>query len=405
MDGKDAISGKKSLYHTASVDAIRQNKDLRFRRIFLVEDKRKIDNAIREIMAEQRACGIIVRCATYGEVEVAMRDLPTNQIPICNILICDSRILLHSMNKMKHHGRLVLRQDTIASFRAFFESLWRVSTEYEQEQQEADDNHTTSEKPVTEEMQAIAGHRLFEYSDYYPVVLNADNKPTLSRSLFVKAIKYLVKKDHDDRLAAMDLVYLREDNFVLAEKMSDVLYSADQTAYDHDLELYSKLIQRYRLHAFIRELSEVNEKIFRNYRRIVNDLGDTLRDLGLEIVLHNVRNPLKSIIAAGNAERVSGRAVGEPATRFVVQFIRHQGKHVKQGTDDPNRVFVSYLKIFGEDKKMKATTTPIYHPRYGLIGIMCVNIDIDSVLSLDDHGRKAFVERFVSNSGKTPDFE
>lgn len=57
-------------------------------------------------------------------------------------------------------------------------------------------------------------------------------------------------------------------------------------------------------------------------------------------------------------------------------------------------------------KQVKATTTtPLYHPKYGLIGILCVNIDIDSVSQLDDKGRERFFENYVKNTGYTPRFE
>lgn len=239
----------------------------------------------------------------------------------------------------------------------------------------------------------IEGKRLFEHPGYYPIdVAPKTNLPSLNRKIFVKAIEYFLKDDNYDRLAAMDLVYLREDNF----EDRDVLKKAD-------LPLYKALVQKYDLLEFIATFKEEDREMFRNFRRIVDDLGETLKDVYLEILLHNVRNPIRSIIACRNSEKISQRKLFDPSTRFVVQYLRDQGRRLIRAMHSGSKV--SYLKQFHRTKQVKATTTPLFNEKYGLIGIICVNIDIDSVMGLDKKGRDSFFKDYVKNSGYTPQFE
>lgn len=240
----------------------------------------------------------------------------------------------------------------------------------------------------------IAGKRLFQHRGYYPIdIAPKTNMPSLSRKIFLKSIKHFLKNENCDRLAVMDLVYLREDNL---EDKWDVLK-------DEDLPLYERLVEKYDLFGFIARFQEEDREIFRNFVRIANDLGDTLKDIHLEILLHNVRNPIRSIIACRNSESISGRKLFDPSTRFVVQYVKNQGRRLIRAMDSGSKV--SYLKQFHSTKEVKATTTPLYHEKYGLIGILCVNIDIDSVLRLDKKGRDIFFQNYIRNSGYTPRFE
>jgi predicted transcriptional regulator YheO len=239
----------------------------------------------------------------------------------------------------------------------------------------------------------IPGKRLFQHEGYYPIDLDRGNNPSLNRRIFVRALAHFTERANYDRLAAMDLVFLREDN---RSDEIDVLEHGD-------LPLYEELLRAYDLAEFSISCRTENARIFENYIRIVNNIGDTLKGVHSEILLHNVRNPIRSIIAARNSEEVSGRKVGDPSTRFVVQYVKDQGRRLVQAMEGGSKV--SYLKQFGRTKRVKASTIPLYHDQYGLIGILCVNIDIDAVNSLKDDALRTFFANYVSNSGITPDFE
>ena len=254
----------------------------------------------------------------------------------------------------------------------------------------------TKKKPhprVTSESK-IDGCRLFQYAGYYPIDLaTGSNKPSLNSQVFAKAIRFFLRKKYD-RLAAMDLVYLREDNRCHGV---DVLLPKY-------LELYRQLIDKYDLYDFQKYPSRETEALLGNARQIVHDLGDTLKGVSFEILLHDVRNPLRSIIAVKNSDEVSNRRLNDPSTRFVVQYVKHQGKHLLGAFDAGSKV--AYPKQFTSTKKVKATTTPLYDSRYGLIGILCFNIDVDAILGLKTKSQKErFFRQYVATYGETPEFE
>ena len=184
----------------------------------------------------------------------------------------------------------------------------------------------------------------------------------------------------------MDLVYLREDN----KKFGDILRPEDE-------KKYRKLLRKYGIEGFKGTYKEETEKMFANVEQIVNDLGATLRGVHFEILLHDVRNPLRSIRAAQNSESVSGRRVGDPSTRFVVEYVKYRGEHLSAAFRTGSKV--AYVKQFKKDKEVKATTIPLYDRRLGLVGILCINIDIESVATLGDSERRQFFEDYVEALG------
>lgn len=238
----------------------------------------------------------------------------------------------------------------------------------------------------------VAGKHLFQHKGCYPITLKQGRIPSLEHSIFLRALAHFTDPANYDRLAAMDLVYLREDN--LSDEF-DILQH-------RDLPLYENLLRTYDLAEFALSCRDENTRIFKNYVRLVNNIGDTLKGMHFEVVLHNVRNPIRSIVAARNSEEVSGRKVGDPSTRFVVQYVKDQGERLIQAMDGGSKV--CYLKKL-DGKNVKATTIPLYHDQYGLFAILCLNIDIDHVSALQGEAITEFLVSFVRNSGVTPDFE
>lgn len=239
----------------------------------------------------------------------------------------------------------------------------------------------------------VEGKRLFQHRGYYPIDLEpGTNRPSLNRKVFCSAIRYLLRQENYDRLAAMDLIYLREDNLIDGDILTE-----------RDMRPYTELVERYELLRFIENFEAENRQLFRNYVRVVDDMGETLQGVFFEILLHNVRNPIRSIIAARNSEGISGRKLFDPSTRFVVQYVKNQGRLLMNAMEGGSKV--RYLKQFTGTKQVKATTTPLYHDTYGLIGILCLNIDIDAVRTLDAAGRDHFFSAYVANTGQTPKFE
>lgn len=240
----------------------------------------------------------------------------------------------------------------------------------------------------------IPGRRLYKYPDHYPIdVESGTYRPSINSTRFGEAIDYLLGDDVDDRLAAMDLVYLRKAN---ATQVRDVVPT------DH-LEQYKRLIEKYSLRSFVDDFKSEKERVFRNYIRIVNDIGDTLRGVSFEILLHDVRNPIRSIIAARNTDEVSGRKIGDPATRFVVEYVKNQGRYIEAAMESGRHV--AYRKKFTYTKEVKATTTLVFDDLYGLVGILCLNIDIEEIDKLTAKGKKEFFKSYTEITGETPDLE
>jgi hypothetical protein len=245
-----------------------------------------------------------------------------------------------------------------------------------------------------DEQGPIKGKRLFQHKGYYPIDLAPEtNAPSLNREVFLKALHYFLEDDHYDRLAAMDLVYLRVDN---SEEDWDLVPESAQPLYD-------KLVKKYDLADFIKNFEEENKRVLGSLVRLVNDVGDTLKGVYCEILLHNVRNPIRSLIAVRNTGGISERRLYDPSTRFVVQYITNQGEQLIKALQGNTKV--SYKKELSPGKWVKATTIPLYHERYGLVAILCMNIDIDAVRSLNKKGRMKFFDNYVKNSGHIPKFE
>jgi predicted transcriptional regulator YheO len=237
----------------------------------------------------------------------------------------------------------------------------------------------------------IVGKRLFEYKGYYPIDLINGRNPIFSKTIFFKAIKYF--SEYRDDMAATDLVYLWEANRGHIEDS----FTEDET------DQYNNFITHYNIRHFLNEFESEHKRIFSNYIKLVNDIGDTLEGVFFEILLHDVRNPIRSIIACRNTEDLSGRKVGNASTRFVVQYVKEQGRRLLESIESGDKV--AYRKQFESDKFVKATTIPIWDGKYGLVGMFCINIFITQIEQLDEKGIKDFIQNYIHNTGRTPEFE
>ena len=151
---------------------------------------------------------------------------------------------------------------------------------------------------------------------------------------------------------------------------------------------YREPYQRYDGDAVVSD----NALFLENYRRIVNQIGRSFPNAGIEILLHNLVNPSRSLVAIENAD-VTGRAVGTGATNLVLDL-----KTRRQRGEDK----VNYELNIGS-RQFKCTTIPIFRPDYGLVGAICINIDTrflrDDVMHNVDH-----LEAFFDNLLRT-DFQ
>ncbi|WP_459203502.1 PAS domain-containing protein (plasmid) [Ralstonia pseudosolanacearum] len=226
-----------------------------------------------------------------------------------------------------------------------------------------------------ERNKVLPGKALATYDELYPIRADQSGALYLDRERFVKAIDFF-SASHSPRAIA-DLVYLGNSNNVTL-----LLDGAAKAKY--------LLLTQQPGYADLAELDHERDRIFQPYRDIVNGLGQTFAGTPVEVVLHDTRNPLRSIIAMQNP--ISGRRLGDTNTNFGLQLIKNYsyGEGMGQGRGSP---FISYALTLKDGRKIKSTTIPLFHEVYGLIGFICLNIDISNL----NISKTAEVEHFVDN--------
>ena len=94
------------------------------------------------------------------------------------------------------------------------------------------------------------------------------------------------------------------------------------------------------------------------------------------------------IVAVHNT--ISVRRLGDTNTNFGTQLINNHSYGEWQG-QLLGASFVSYDLTLKDGRALKSTTIPIFHDVYGLIGFICINIDISKM----DKKHPEYVEHFV----------
>ncbi|HEU4790018.1 MAG TPA: PAS domain-containing protein [Flavobacterium sp.] len=193
------------------------------------------------------------------------------------------------------------------------------------------------------------GKNLDEY-DFYPFEEDKNNFPQFSIKDFRLAVHYFLK--NKDYIAARQLIFIGEQNNV-RNQLETV-----------ELKQYEKLYHIYQGS----KIEFDNNEFLENYKRIVHLLGLTFKNMGIEILLHNLMNPSRSIIEIENGE-VTGRKIGMGTTMLVLDLKKR--KELKEDK-------LNYELNIGS-RRFKCTTIPIYRNDYGLIGALCINIDINYI--------------------------
>jgi class 3 adenylate cyclase len=229
-------------------------------------------------------------------------------------------------------------------------------------------------RPSTSPALPPSERRLEEY-DFYPFVVDANGHVEFDPDAFDTAVRHLLLEESNAR-AARELIVIGEQNLVRETFSTDSLHH------------YKQLYDRYDGDAVQSE----NDVYLESYVRIVHQIGRSFPNTGIEILLHNLVNPSRSLIAIENGE-VTGRQVGSGATNLVLDL-----KTRRQRGEDK----VNYELNIGA-RQFKCTTIPIFRPDYGLVGAICINIDThfirDAVASGGDR-----LDAFIDNLLRT-DFQ
>lgn len=202
---------------------------------------------------------------------------------------------------------------------------------------------------IREKQRLSKGKNLEEY-DFYPFNVDKENFAAFDLQRFRLGMHYFMKKY--DYTAARQLLFLGEQH-----RVRDLLDGVD-------LKVYEALYKKYQG----KTIEEDSTEYLENYKRIVRLMGNTFKGLGIEILLHDLMNPSKSIVAIEEGG-VTGRTLGNGTTNLVIDLKKRR---------DRNEDKQNYELNIGA-RRFKCTTIPIYRKEYDLVGAICINIDINYV--------------------------
>jgi predicted transcriptional regulator YheO len=199
------------------------------------------------------------------------------------------------------------------------------------------------------ERRRLRGKDLHQY-DFYPYISTPEKFAEFSLKDFRLGVHFLLR--NADSRAARQLIFIGEQNNVR------------QQLGPEDLRAYERLYGRF--HG--RSVTDDSQAFLDNYRNLVRLIGRTFPQMGIEILLHDLSNPSKSITSIEGAE-VTGRALEMGTTTLLVDLMRR----VNQNQDKLNYE----LKIGA--RRFKCTTIPIVRKDYGVVAAICINIDVNYI--------------------------
>ena len=206
------------------------------------------------------------------------------------------------------------------------------------------------------ERQRLRGKALIDY-DFYPYVATPEKFAEFSVKDFRLAMHHFLR--NSDPRAARQLIFIGEQNQVRH------LLSQD------DIRAYERLVTKYHGSS----VKDDTHEFLDNYRNIARLFGRTFSNMGIEILVHDLSNPSHSI-ATIEAGEVTGRVVGMGTTTLLVDLMRRV--NLKQDK-------LNYELNIGS-RRFKCTTIPILRSEFGVVGAICINIDINFI---NDHVLKS----------------
>ena len=213
------------------------------------------------------------------------------------------------------------------------------------------------------------GRNLEEY-DFYPYTINRDNVPEFNLNNFRLGMHYFLK--NNDYTAARQMIFIGEQNNLRAQ-----LEPAEQ-------KVYARLFDKYEG----RKIADDTTEYLENYVRIVRLIGKSFPNTGIEILLHNLADPSHSLISLEN--NVTGRHLRDGTTSLLIDLKKRQVQHEDK---------LNYELNIGA-RKFKCTTIPITRKEFGVVGAICINVDInyltDEVMKSQER-----IEAFFKNLCRT----
>jgi|LGOV01.1.fsa_nt_gb predicted transcriptional regulator YheO len=120
-----------------------------------------------------------------------------------------------------------------------------------------------------------------------------------------------------------------------------------------------------------------SDEILKSYIPMVDFIAKTYGK-NCEVVLHDLRDPNNSIVAIRN-NYITGRIENGPITDFALNIIQNMEKY-----ENENYICNYTGKAEKGDKTLRSSTYLIKDNEKNLIGMLCINIDITSLLKARD---------------------
>ena len=199
------------------------------------------------------------------------------------------------------------------------------------------------------ERRRLRGKALHDY-DFYPYVSTPEKFAEFSVKDFRLGVHHLLR--NTDLRAARQLIFIGEQNNVRQQLSAE------------DLSAYERLFSR----SHGKSVTDSSREFLENYRSIARLLGRTFPHMGIEVLVHDLSNPSRSITCIEGGE-VTGRALEMGTTALLVDLMRR----VNQNQDKLN-----YELNIGS-RRFKCTTIPILRKDYGVVGAICINIDVNYI--------------------------
>jgi hypothetical protein len=188
------------------------------------------------------------------------------------------------------------------------------------------------------ERRRLRGKDLHQY-DFYPYVATPEKFAEFSLKDFRLGVHHLLR--NPDARAARQLIFIGEQNSV-----------RDQLG-PEDLRAYERLYKKF--HGA--SVTDDSREFLENYRNIARLIGRTFPHMGIEVLVHDLSNPTRSITCIEGGE-VTGRVLEMGTTALLVDLMRR----VNQKEDKLN-----YELNIGA-RRFKCTTIPILRKDCGVAG-------------------------------------
>ena len=149
------------------------------------------------------------------------------------------------------------------------------------------------------------------------------------------------------------------------------------------------------------KLTKVDKLILDSYASMIEGLSAYLGSV-YEISLHSIEDYNHSVIKIMNGYH-SGRSAGAPLTDLALNML----KRVKDQGISASESYTSYNAISPSGERLKSSTIPILGENGRVIGILCMNLYLDSPLTevlqtiVGNQTEQTRQENFASSMGDT----